>query len=65
MKNSNILFCMIDPNNKAGHFNRLAEYVGVNTADLPKIIILKSEGGLHKYILNTPPIQKNIIGFID
>lgn len=64
LRDQKILFCQIDPNNKAGHFNRLAEYVGINTADLPKIIILKAAGGMNKYQLSKEYTRANLVEFV-
>lgn len=56
---------MIDPNNKAGHFNRLADYLGVNVADLPKILILKPGNSMVKYSFTKPITKDNLIQYVN
>lgn len=63
-KRNGVLFSISKPNDGFGHFNRLAEYVGVDVSKSPQIIIVHSQDGVSKYRFESDITESDLEEFI-
>jgi len=64
LKGGKVLFSTSRPDDGHGHFQRLAEYVGVNTAKVPAIMLVHATGDVSKYKYTGEFKRDGIIEFV-
>jgi len=60
-----ILFSVSKPNDGFGHYQKLADYVGANTAKAPAIMLVETGSELFKYRFDADVTANNLNKFID
>jgi len=59
------LFCISKPNDGHGHFQRLAEYIGASTTNVPNLMLIHTEGEVNKFKFSQPITYENIEKFLN
>jgi protein disulfide-isomerase A1 len=65
LKGGKVLFSHSHPDDGHGHFQRLAEYVGVNTAKVPAIMLVHAGGEVNKYKFSDAITKDNVVSFVN
>lgn len=56
---------MSTPDDGHGHYQRLADYVGVNTASVPALMLIHASGDVNKYKFEGEISTENIVNFVN
>lgn len=65
LKGGKVLFANSHPEDKSGHYTRLAEYVGADVATVPSIVLIKPSKDLSKFKFTKDLTKENLIAFVE
>lgn len=65
LKGNQVIFSITKPNDGFGHFQRLADYVGVNTAQAPQMMLIHTTQDVNKYKFEAGITKENITNFVN
>lgn len=65
MKGGKVLFATSHPEDKSGHYTRLADYVGADTNNVPSIVLINPTRDLSKYKFTKDITKDNLVAFVE